>query len=459
MISPNSRRVIIFILLIGLVVRLFFFFVLSPWDRQAFEQTTHQLHFDAAEYNSLALGIWKTNSLKDMGATRTPAYPLLVAFFYYFFGLGGAWLVLIFQIILDLITIYLVYLIGKQISSSLWVGPAAAFLYAVSFPTALYSNLLLTEIPFAFLIALTVWLLIRALEQPQKSFWLLAASGLTLGVATLIRPITQYLPIVIVVFWLITAFYQRKTSSTRKTLGRIIGEATLFLFIFIIVISPWLIRNKNLYGYYELSAIQGHNLCDYNIAYLKSRIEGIPLGSSDSCYKRELGLHGNPFAASRNCRGEAINYILKNLRYYIPIHLRGTLNIFLGVGRADILYLLGKEVPGKDFMQGNLIAGIIEEIKISKNHYFLVPILAVRQLLEYLFLLLGVVLLAKKGVGDRKIYAILLILFIGYLVFTPGTVGYSRFRIPIVPLYLVFSAYGLMFAMNKIRRRLTRPGR
>lgn len=445
----KSKRVIIFILLIGLVVRLFFFFILTPWNNQAFEQTTHQLHSDAAKYNSLALNIWKTNSLKDLGAIRTPAYPLLVAFFYHLFGLGGAWLVFIFQIILDLITIYLVYLIGRQISPSSMVAPVAAFLYATSFPTALYSSLLLTEIPFTFFIALTVWLLIRAFGQPQKSFWFLGASGLTLGIATLIRPISQYLPIVIVVFWLAVAVYQRKIS------WRVIGGVALFLFIFIIVISPWLIRNKNLYGYYELSAIQGHALSDYNVTYLKSRIEGIPFDSSDSCYKRELRLHGNPFAASRNCRGEAINYILKNLHYYIPLHLKGTLNIFLGVGRADILYLLGKEIPGRDFMEGNLATRIIEELKNSKNQYFLVPFLGLRQLLEYLFLLIGITaLLAKKDARDKKIYAILLILFIGYLVLMPGPVGYSRFRIPVVPLYLIFSAYGLMFVINRFRHRI-----
>lgn len=447
MISPSSRRVIIFILLLGLVVRLFFFFILGPWDRQALEQTTHQLHFDAVEYNSLALNIWKTNSLRDFGAIRTPGYPLLVAFFYYLFGLGGAWLVLIFQIILDLITIYLVYLIGKRISSSLWVGPAAAFLYAVSFPTALYSSLLLTEIPFAFFIVLTVWLLIQALGQSQKSFWLLGASGLTLGIATLIRPITQYLPIVIVLFWLAVAVYQRKIS------WRIIGGVALFLFIFILVIFPWLIRNKNLYGYWSLSTVQGLNLCFKNASYLKSDIEGISIAKAQEYFEHEREGYKNPFTGLRNCQRKAIKYILSNLNHYIPLHLKGTLNMFLGVGRADVLYLLGEEVPGKDFMQGNLAKRIIEEIKISKEQYFLIPLLAARQALEYLFLLIAiVVLLVKKKAGDRKIYTVLILLFIAYLALVVGPLGYSRFRIPIVPLYLVFSAYGLMFVINKFRQ-------
>ena len=463
----KSKRVIIFILLIGLVVRLFFFFVLTPWDRQALEQTTEQLHFDAAKYNSLALSIWKTNSLKDFGVTRTPGYPFLIAFFYYLFGLGGAWLVLIFQIILDLITVYLVYLIGKRISSSLWVGPAAAFLYATSFPTALYSNLLLTEIPFAFFIILTVWLLIRALGHPQKSFWLLGVSGLTLGIATLIRPLSQYLPIVIILFWLIVALYQRKIPSTRKTLGRSVGEVAIFLFVFIIVISPWLIRNKNLYGYWSLSVIGGWNICAYNASYLKSDIEGISIVEAQEYFKREREGYDNTFAAVDNCKQKAIKYILSNLTHYIPLHLKGTLNIFLGVGRADILYLLGKEVPSRDFLQGNLTTKIIEEIKHSKEQYFLVPILGIRQLLEYLLFLIGVVVLfarptakrAKKNGRNRKLSALLIILFFVYLTILIGPVGYSRFRIPIVPLYLLFSAYGLIFVISKLRRRLTSPSR
>ena len=451
----KKKILIISILLIGLIVRLFFFFILTPWDSQTFEQTTRGLHFDAAGYNSLAQDIWKTNSLSGFGAMRTPAYPFLIAFFYYLFGLGGAWLVLVFQIILDVITIYLVYLIGRQISRLSWVGPAAAFLYAISFPTALYSSLLLTEIPFTFFIVLTVWLLIRALGQSKKTLWLLGASGLTLGIATLIRPVSQYLLVVIVLFWLITAIYQRKTPSTRKTLGRVFGEVVLFIVVFTLVISPWMIRNKNLYGYWSLSAIGGRSICSHYAAYLKSDLEGISVARAQEYFNDELRAYKNPFISSSNCQRKAIKYILSNLGSYIPLHLKGTLNMFLGVGRADILYLLGKEVPGRDFLQGNLATKIVEELKNSKNQYFLVPLLAIRQLFEYLFLLVGVVaLLAMKNARDKKIYALLIILFIAYFTVLIGPIGYSRFRIPIVPLYLILSSYGLMVIINKFRHRL-----
>lgn len=442
------KNLIIYILFIGLIVRLFFFFVLTPWDNEVFRQEIN--HFgDAAEYDLLANNIWKTGSLSVMSDTRTPGYPLLVAFFYYIFGQKGVWLILIFQILLDLATIYLIYLISRRMSSSLWIGPIAAFLYAINFQSALYANKLLTEIPFTFLIVLAVWLIMRGIQEHKKIFWFLGASGALFGIATLIRPVSLYLPVVIAVFWLISAFF------IKKPFMRAVGELIIFLFVFILVISPWLVHNKKMYGYYELTTIQGKNLCCCNATYLKSSVEGISFSEAEKYFPYVPGSDENPFLVAHNCQRKAINYIASNIVHYIPLHFKGVLITFLGVGQNDISYLLNKEIANKDFMEGSWFNRFITEVRSFKDQYFIVPVLLLWQIIECLLFLIGmIILLIKKNSWNEKICAILIILFIAYLVNVVGIIGHTRFRIPVTPLYLVFTAYGLVFFIDKFRHKI-----
>jgi hypothetical protein len=63
---------------------------------------------------------------------------------------------------------------------------AAGLLTALHLPLVLYTGFLLTETPSAFLVVLTTWLSLRALERRAPGDFILA--GLALGAATVVRP-------------------------------------------------------------------------------------------------------------------------------------------------------------------------------------------------------------------------------------------------------------------------------
>lgn len=135
--------------------------------------------------------------------------------------------VLLTQTALSSLLVLLVYAIARRFLTS---GPAltAAFLTAIS-PHLINVNIyLLTESLFTLLFWSSLWLLVRSLTPEHRHAGLLAAA--LLGLAALTRSVVQYLPFVLVLF-----FIMRSPASWRHWGG--------FIGIFLLVFGAWGARN------------------------------------------------------------------------------------------------------------------------------------------------------------------------------------------------------------------------
>ena len=428
--------ILLLICCLALFIRVLCFVALQPWD----EQVRNKIIVGDDGYHRLALSIMTPRSFSNYGTFKTPGYPVLIAFIYFLFG-TEPWIVLFLQLFLDTGIVIIVYFIAKEIFKSKQISLIAAFLYSISFPSAYYSVKLFTEIPFTFILALAILIFIRSIKKNKLSGF--ALTGFFIGLITLIRPIAQYFPLVLLIVLVL---------SNSKPIEKL-RNAVILLMLFFIVISTWQFRNLQVYDHYALSHIQGHNLCRHYVAMTKAHVENI---SEEEAIKKLIGtsLKGvtNPFEQSRIYQEIALSYISKHPLQYMKYHLKGILRMFLGTARSGMSELLGIKTER---------AAVMEPLsytahKIIKNFHNELPtlILLMKQMLEYMFVIIGLIIMRLK---DKKIFSVLLIMIICYFALLTGPIGHSRFRIPIIPFYLIISAKGVFetfkFARNKIIAR------
>lgn len=160
-----------------------------------------------------------------------PGYPFILAFFMKIFGkIDGLMAVRYFQGLLQVISLYLIFRICKEIFNDK-IALIAIILNAVYLPEMVSAGLILTEAVFKFLLTLLVFISIKAIKN--KSLYYYSMGGIIWGLAVLIRPTILVYPIVIFIMWLVYKY------SVKEMLVRTL----LVLFIGMAIISPWAIRN------------------------------------------------------------------------------------------------------------------------------------------------------------------------------------------------------------------------
>lgn len=433
----NVSFILLLICLFALFIRIYLFTAFRLWDEQVVQDKV--IVGDAAGYNVLALGILDTRTFSDFGAFRTPIYPLFIAFIYFLFGIKP-WIVLLLQLFLDTGIAIIVYFIAKEIFESKPIAFISAFLYSISFPSAYYSTRLLTEVPFTFVFTLAILIFIKGLKK--KRLLDFALTGIFIGLATLTRPIAYYFPLVLLI--VLTFSDSRAVQKLRNMVIMIIA--------FLIVVSVWQIRNLHVYGYYALTQQQGGNLLAINAAVTKADVEGISrVEARDKLIGHSLQGVTNLFKKSEICRKIAISYILQHPLVYIKCSFKGTVRMFLGMGRAGMSELLGITTEPPVITESLSYSAS----RIIENFYYELPIilLSIKQTIEYLFVFLGIIIMYFK---DKKIFLLLLIMATLYFVVLTGPLGNSRYRVPIIPFYLIIGAKGIFetFRFANTKRKI-----
>jgi 4-amino-4-deoxy-L-arabinose transferase-like glycosyltransferase len=170
---------------------------------------------------------------------KDPAYPIFTPPLYAMFIALGSFLfdaeqlpIKIFQIVLDSLTAAIVYAIVREL-----IGPQVAVLSGLGwalYPFAIYATLYIgSEAMFTFLLCLFLWLAVQLMKRPQ-SWQLYCAAGAVLGLATLTRGTTQFLPLFLLGVLII--FYRRLPKG-------VIQGYLIFFLSFAAILSPWAMRN------------------------------------------------------------------------------------------------------------------------------------------------------------------------------------------------------------------------
>ena len=438
------HKVLILICLLALVIRVAFFLALRPWDEATLKQAI--LVQDAVGYDYLAHRIIDTGSYPSAETFRTPGYPMLVALMYFLFG-GTPAAVLLLQILLDVGVVLLTYRLAREVFDSRTIGHVAAFLYAISLLPPYFSTRLLTEIPFTAVFILGILVFIRALKT--LGVWRFALAGLILCVATLIRPAAQLFPVVMAA---VTLCRVREGRTKHAVLC-----AVALLAVFAVTISSWQLRNHRLYGYYALSSIEGSNLCTWNVAMTEANARGT---TREEALKELVGdsLDGitHPFEQGKVLNKIALEYIRTHPAEYAYCHMKGAANVFLGTAKGGVLrtFLPGwkgweEDVP----LAESTVARVTRLLRTAQSEYYLGPILATKQLIEYAFVVAACVVVFYSR--ERRLTVVFLVLGTLYFAGISGVIGHARYRVPAIPLYLTIAAKGMVegFEFWKARRK------
>lgn len=358
---------------------------------------------------------------------RNPDYPMLVppltalftAAIQFVFG-DNLIAIKLCQIVLDSCAVVLLFLIGREIfgHTCAVLGSGALTVYPFAVFVPLYVG---TEGLFGFLLSLFLFLFIKGLKEDALS--LLFASGFVLGLATLTRGTTLFLPLFLMPF-LWWHYHERPISrNLQSSAWLIIG--------FVVILSPWIARNYVVHG-----------------AFIPSSTSSGPLlhGSSEDFWlikDRERNLQGY-FDYLRDEKGiegpsdPNPTWVEKD-NYY----KRAAIEMYKDRWSAAPLSFL--PFIGKKFVR------LWYATETGNN----TAVIAAINLPIYILFLIGFWASIRNRIGLSYLLTTLLLYFVvlHVLVF-----GYFRYMIPVMPFMILFGAYGLLNLVLDWRKATYRPG-
>lgn len=159
-----------------------------------------------------------------------PLYSLSIAVAASLFGGDGIVGIKLIQIVADSFTAMIIYMLFRELFDRP-TGYLSAMIWAL-YPFAIYPTLYIgTETLFTFLVALWALLTTRALKDDRWGLY--CAAGSVLGLATLTRGTTQFVPLLLPFVFLVS----------RGAIVRWFRQYGITLVCFVIVVLPWGVRN------------------------------------------------------------------------------------------------------------------------------------------------------------------------------------------------------------------------
>jgi 4-amino-4-deoxy-L-arabinose transferase and related glycosyltransferases of PMT family len=162
-----------------------------------------------------------------------PGLTFILSFFVIIFGKFQAIMAFrIFQVVLQICSLNLIFLIGKKVfnEKAALIACIIDSIYIVEIYSA---NLILMEVTFKFLILLIIYLSIKALETKKIKYYALA--GIVWSLSCLFKPTIAAYPLVILAIWI----------KARYKMKEMVKYASIVVIIFCIIMSPWWVRNCN----------------------------------------------------------------------------------------------------------------------------------------------------------------------------------------------------------------------
>jgi 4-amino-4-deoxy-L-arabinose transferase-like glycosyltransferase len=437
-----DSKELLLVVFIAFVIRMGFFISLQPWNNEVVEKTViTSIDSDASLYHERALSLLSKKSFDDFDTYRTPGYPVFIALIYSISS-GSVWFVLFIQILLNLISVVLVYKIAATIIHHK-IALLSAFLFAIDLHQSYWAVTLYTDTLFVFLFLVSVYYLCKSIKE--NNFLSICLSALFLGIATLVRPISFLFPFVAVIFILVFCNFKLKMK---------LAYSLLFSIIFIATISPWLLHNYLKYQEAKLSAHSGYNLLFYDVAYTEvnrtgKTIEQVRKDFRDLAIKQGIDTtDANSFKNSKIFFNIAEQYIKNNFLLYCKRSLNGIVNMYANLEThhiASIFHLKSKS-PIDLYGEPSIFSIILKYFKTkSKAEIFIGFCMGLYLLINYFFALYGMFLM----IGKKEKLVFLFILIILYFSALTGVVGVARYKMPFMPFINILCALGLFHFYEK----------
>lgn len=361
---------------------------------------------------------------------RTPGYPLFLAACT-LLGMGTSEVVILQHLFLAALTLGIYYL-ARTLGASKGLGLLACVLYSIDFPSLQGANRVLTEALFTVILFLVGWIAIRWTKEPYDVRPATTAlAGLLAGLSALIRPIS--------VFYVFPLGATLWLSAKKK---RILNPIVLTI-CFLALPLGWAFRNQREAGVFALSSITGETLLFWRAAgalAISEKGDFDTLRAFHAERLRKIALErlasavaDAPKGLSHAKKAEAYSELAKEILLDHPwetflLTVRGVGSTLIGGGEMPISKLTGLHLAYARFI--SVVWGS----------------------LCLLCFLRGAHALWKQNWRA----AFFLLMTVGYFVFiSAGGEAYSRFRVPVVPFYVVGTAYGIGQILSHLRRSLS----
>ncbi|PCJ01415.1 MAG: hypothetical protein COB15_00390 [Flavobacteriales bacterium] len=163
---------------------------------------------------------------------RMPGYGLFYLILHYFLPKAIALNALIvFQLLLDSITVYLLARIAQLIFKRKLYFYCTFFLYAISTYTSIWNSHILTESLSTSFLIITVFFLLKYIKNHKLSYLFL--SGLTITEVIFLKPV--FAPLILLMIIILIKHSVKEKQLITKTL--------IFISSFLIIDGSWMIRN------------------------------------------------------------------------------------------------------------------------------------------------------------------------------------------------------------------------
>jgi 4-amino-4-deoxy-L-arabinose transferase-like glycosyltransferase len=342
-----------------------------------------------------------------LSASRPPLYPIFIYIVYYIFGPGNILMLRLIQGAMGAAISVLTVVLGRKVFSAK-VGVWGGLMYAF-YPAAwTFTDMVMSEILFGLLLIAS---LIFLVDFPRRRMSDAVLAGLLLGMAAMTRTVLYQFPL----------FFAAIILITSKERWKHVPHLVVFLLSFWMVLLPWVARNNRIFDKPIVTTKSGVDLYFYNhnpfmyIIYNYSEEESLNKLSQKTWEMSEV-------ERDSLARYTAITWIKQHPLLFAFKGVRTQWNFF-GVERDYLWWLLagywGKVPKWQIALAFPLIAPTV---------YLLIPLF-----------IWGLVYSWKK----IPLKSALLWMLAYNLAVTFVYYGYSRNRMPLNPLLMLFAGYAL----------------
>ncbi len=382
---------------------------------------------------------------------RTPGYSLFLA---YVIGVFGSvdWVVPV-QLFLFACTALMLFLLGEMFFSRR-VGYLAYGLWLCN-PVAYYTTVFVwSDYFFTFVLLCAVYTGVLAVQKRSSTIQTMFVflSGALVGYSILVRPVAQFLPaVVLLCAGALMLYLCVKQVPVRRGMYLMV----LWSVACVMVVTPWIVRNNQVFGVAGISSVSAYNVLFYNLSLHNIYLHGESVGQE--LIPKEVPLDDisrfRSYEFSELYEARVKEYLHEHWESYLVYHLIKTVPFFLTSSYMDLaLYLSpASETTYRsvnfskmllDFDVSGFFTLLWDRITARDGYFFL--FLANIAGWACLYALVTWVILRglwNKGSPVSKLFLYGVVLLVGYFAVLTGPIAMPRYRLPVEPyLFLLASA-------------------
>ena len=399
-------------------------------------QNQSHLSDDTASYldpaNNIRSGLGFVNNAHQPEIWRPPGYPLVLALFQSK-PLQLDYLVPV-QHILCILLAVAVAAFGLRITGNSMIAMVAGSVLSLDMATILVADLLLSEVIFTTCIALACWILHSAISKPVCNLLEIAVAGLLAGFAVLVRPvgILYFIPLLIyilialkrhvlrpvLVFAVCSLFFPLLLAGRNFMEARYFGVSTTGEYNLLANRAAGAVAIQQPGSYFDNVVAVRHELLSQTCADFKR------VHNQDCAPILEAPAQQAAFFAHAGTR-----IISKNLPGYIQSVVVGAAYTMFGGGAEALMRI------------GHFSSRTAEYIVLAVT----IP--------EACLALLGCWYWFQH---DRALCSLFVLTVLYFLLISSGAEAYSRYRVPVMPMYALLIGGGAAIAGQRIKALLLR---